>query len=161
MSEQEEKVESLNEQIIVFSLHNEFFGFNISLIDEISEVTSLNIVPKAPDFISGVINFHGKIVAVMSLASFFNLPSQERGALSRIIVLAFPGYSIGLLVDNVREITYISDDAEESNPMEGEDFKNIYVDMVISLGDSLVNMINLKKLLSDLEDYFKEVNVEH
>ena len=161
MPEQKEKIDSLDEQIIIFALHDEFFGFNISHIDEISEVTSLNMVPKAPDFISGVINYHGKIVAVMSLARFFNLPSQERGTLSRIIVLAFPGYSIGLLVDNVREITSIPDGTEESNPMEGEDFKNIYVDMVITLGGSLVNMINLKKLLSDLEDYFKEVNVEH
>jgi purine-binding chemotaxis protein CheW len=160
-AENEVRDRSYEEQIILFGLHNELFGFNISLIDEITEVAALNAVPKAPDCIIGVTNYHGKIVAVLSLARFFNLPSHERGALSRIIVLALPGYSVGLLVDNVKEITYSPVESDERNPMEGEDFKNIYVEKVLSVGDSLVNMINIKKLLTDLEGYFKEVNVEH
>ncbi len=160
-TENEVRDRSYEEQIILFGLHNELFGFNISLIGEITEVVALNSVPKAPDCIVGVMNYHGKIVAVLSLARFFNLPSHERGALSRIIVLALPGYSIGLLVDNIKEITHFPVESNERNPMEGEDFKNIYVETVLSVGDSLVNMINIKKLLTDLEVYFKEVNVEH
>ena len=160
-AEDDVREKSCEEQIIIFGLHNELFGFNISLIDEITEVAALNSVPKTPDCIVGVINYHGKVVAVLSLARFFNLPSHERGALSRIIVLALPGYSIGLLVDNIKEITFIPVESNERNPMEGEDFKNVYVEMVLSIGDSLVNMINIKKLLADIEAYFKEVNVEH
>lgn len=151
----------LEEQIIVFGLHDELFGFRISLIGEITEVVALNNVPKAPGFISGVINYHGKIVSVLSLARFFNIPSHERGAVARIIVLDMPGYSVGLLVDNVKEIASFPVESEGRNPMEGEEFKNIYVEKVLTMRGSLVNMINVKKLLSDLEDCFKEVNVEH
>ncbi len=157
----EDRVMEGQEQVIIFGLHNELFGFNISCIDEISEVGTFNLVPKAPDFVAGVTNFHGKIVAVISLSRFFNLPSHERGALSRLIVLATPGYSVALLVDNVQEITFLPEGAGEKNPMEGEDFKNIYVEKVFSLRGALVNMINIKKLLADLDDYFKEGNIEH
>ncbi len=45
--------------------------------------------------------------------------------------------------------------------MGGEDFKNIYIEKVVSIGKTPVNIIDVEKLLADLEDYFKEVSIEH
>lgn len=161
----EEKVREVvpvpGEQVIVFRLHDELFGFGIPLINEIIEVAPLNPVPKTPNFMAGAINYHGKIVAVLSLARFFNLPSHEKGALSRIIVLVPEEYSVGFLVDSISEIGYIPEDSEERNPMEGEKFKNRYVERVVCIGDDLVNILDVNRILADLEDYFKEVDVEY
>ena len=153
---------SLDEQVIVFRLHDEYFGFAISLVNEITEVLPMSMVPKAPDFVTGVVNYHGRILAVLNLARFFNLPSHERGALSRIVVLVPEGYSVGLLVDSIKEITFVREEEEEEpNPMEGEEFKNKYIKRVVNIKDFLVNIIDVDKLITDLEDYFKEVDVEY
>ena len=162
--ESEEKQAALSRaggQFIVFRLYDELFGFNISLVNEITELLPLNPVPRAPEFVSGVINYHGRIVAVIDLTRFFNLEVDRAEALTRIIVFVPGEYQIGFLVDDIKEITHILEDSEEMNPMEGKNFKNIYIEGVACIDDELVNIINAGKLLADLEDYFKEVNIEY
>lgn len=162
VAEKSPVISSSGEQYILFKLGEELFAFNIAIVNEITELLPMNMVPRSPEFISGVINFHGRVVAVHDLAAFFSLASNEKEtALKRIIVLVPKGYHIGFLVDSVREITYINDEDEEANPMEGKDFKNIYIDKVVCIGDTPINIIDVEKLLADLEDYFKEVYIEH
>jgi len=159
-----EKTESASltsEQVVIFTLHNELFGINISRVNEISELLPMNFVPKAPEFIKGVINYHGRIVAIHDLAHFFDLPANTDDNLARIIVLVPGEYHIAFLVHSVKEIIFVPETVEEVNPMEGEDFKNIYIEKVVCIGENPVNIIDVEKLLADLEDYFKEVNIEH
>lgn len=159
-----EKKESLSltdEQVVIFTLHNELFGVNISRVNEISELLPMNLVPKAPTFIKGVINYHGRIVAIHDLAHFFELPAKIDENLARIIILVPGEYNIAFLVHGVKEIVFLPETIEEPNPMAGEDFKNIYIERVVCIGGSPVNIIDSEKLLADLEDYFKEVNIEH
>ena len=160
--DQKNEIESLSkDQIVIFSLHNELFGLNITRVNEISELMPMNHVPKAPKFIKGVINYHGRIVAIHDLARFFELPTKMDENLARIIILVPGEYHIAFLVHSVKEIVFIPETIEELNPMEGEDFKNIYIERVVCIGESPVNIIDSEKLLADLEDYFKEVNIEH
>ena len=152
---------SAGEQIIVFRLGDELFGLNISYINEISELRPMNFVPRSPEFIAGVINCHGRIVAVHDLGSFFSLPAPEDKSLARIIILVPKGYELAFLVDSVKEITFIPEESEVLNPMEGQDFKNIYIEKVVCFGENPINIIDIGKLLADLEDYFKEVSFGH
>ncbi len=156
-----ESVSLTDEQIVIFSLHNELFGLNIARVNEISELRPMNLIPKAPEFIKGVINYHGRIVAIHDLAHFFDLPANADDNLARIIVLVPGEYHIAFLVHSVKEIVFVPETVEEINPMEGEDFKNIYIEKVVCIGENPVNIIDVGKLLADLEDYFKEVNIEH
>ena len=160
--DQKNEKESLSkDQIVIFSLHNELFGLNITHVNEISELMPMNHVPKTPEFIKGVINYHGRIVAIHDLARFFELPEKMDENLARIIILVPGEYHIAFLVHSVKEIVFVPETIEELNPMEGEDFKNIYIEKVVCIGESPVNIIDSEKLLADLEDYFKEVNIEH
>ncbi|MDH3974522.1 MAG: chemotaxis protein CheW [Deltaproteobacteria bacterium] len=162
VAEKSTALSSSGEQYILFKLGDELFAFNIATVNEITELLPMNMVPRSPKFIKGVINFHGRVIAIHDLAAFFNLTSGKKNlALKRIIVLVPKTYHIGFLVDSVKEITWINDEDEEVNPMEGKDFKNIYVDKVVCIGDTPVNIIDVDKLLADLEDYFKEVYIEH
>ena len=151
----------MKDQIIVFRLHNELFGFEIARVNEITELLPLNTVPRSPAFVSGVINYHGRIVTVLDLSKFFNLEAERSDMLARIIVFVPGEFQIGFLVDSINEITDVAGEAEEVNPMEGENFKNVYIGRVAHLGNDVVNIINSEKLLQDLEEYFKEVNVEY
>ena len=161
LAENNEINPATSEQVVIFTLHNELYGINIAQVNEISELRPMNLVPKSPEFIKGVINYHGKIVAIHDLARFFDLPTEIDDTLGRIIVLVPEEHHIAFLVHSVKEITFIPDVEEEINPMGGEDFKNIYIEKVVSIGKTPVNIIDVEKLLADLEDYFKEVSIEH
>jgi len=152
---------SNEEQMIVFYLDKELFGIDISYVNEIIELPSMNVVPRSPKFIAGVINNHGRIVAVQDLAAFFNLSPGANSSQARIIELVPGEFQIAFLVTKVKGITPVAAESEEVNPMKGDDFKNIYIDKVVYLEKDLINIIDVNKLLVDLEDYFKEVNLEH
>lgn len=160
-NDQAEASPSLEEQIIVFYLDKELFGINISYVNEIIELPSMNIVPRAPKFIAGVINNHGRVVAVQDLAIFFNLSPGTNNSEARIIELVPGEFQIAFLVAKVQGITSVTAESEEVNPMKGDDFKNIYIDKVVCLDKGPINIIDVDKLLVGLEDYFKEVNLEH
>ena len=160
--QQERTASSLREQIIVFRLNDEAFGLNIALVNEIIEVGSMNVVPRSPEFITGVINYHGRIFPVLDLAAFFGLSSTENGTQqARIIVLVPGNYHMAFRVDGVKEIVSVPEEEEVRNPMEGKDFKNIYIKKVVCIEETPVNIIDVEILLTDLEDYFKEANIEH
>ncbi len=83
LAENNEINSATSEQVVIFTLHNELYGINIAQVNEISELRPMNLVPKSPEFIKGVINYHGKIVAIHDLARFLiflqklMIPSEE------------------------------------------------------------------------------------
>ena len=55
-------------QLVVFRLGKEEFGVNIHQVREIVRLVPITPIPRAPDFIEGVVNLRGQILAVMDLA---------------------------------------------------------------------------------------------
>lgn len=156
--EKEEYTPAETEQHVIFWLHDELFSFEIALAMEITEILELSGVPMTPNFIAGAANLHGRVIGVIKLSQFFELPSQKKSELSRLIVLTIKGFSVGFVVDSVKEINFLPEEGEGAgNLMEGDSFKSRYVKRVVTLKDFLVNVLDVEKLLDDLEDHFREV----
>ncbi|HEM55171.1 MAG TPA: purine-binding chemotaxis protein CheW, partial [Thermodesulfobium narugense] len=91
-------------QLVVFKLANEFYGIEISSVQEIIKIQDITRVPKAPDFVEGVINLRGKIVPIVDLRKRFELGQTERTKDTRVIVVETSGNIVGFIVDLVTEI---------------------------------------------------------
>lgn len=52
-------------EIIVFNLLNEEYGLKLENVREVLRVREIHPLPKAPDFIEGVINIRGHIIAII------------------------------------------------------------------------------------------------
>lgn len=97
-----------DEQMVVFRLVNEEFGVPIDSVQEIVRVPDqLAHVPKAPDFIEGVINLRGTVLPVVDQRRRFGLPSMERNDRQRIMVFTINGVRTGFIVDSVTEVLKI------------------------------------------------------
>ena len=55
------------EHLATFFLDREEYGVDVRLVQEIRRVTEITQVPRAPDFIRGVINLRGRIIPVVDL----------------------------------------------------------------------------------------------
>ena len=149
------------DQVIIFKLHDEFFGFDILLITEIIEVVTMNFVPRAPDIVAGAINHHGKIVTIVNLASVFHLPSTEISLHSKIIVIVKNSFSVGFLVDGIKEITSLSQAPEEGRPVVDAETNNQYIENIFLLNNTLCKLVDIESLLPGLKEYFEGITVEH
>ena len=98
-------------QYIVISLGDENFGIDINYIDNILRMQQITRVPKVQNYLKGVINLRGEVIPVMSLRLKMGLEDDVIGRDSRIIILKLESEgSLGVLVDEVKEVIKLSED---------------------------------------------------
>ena len=77
----------VKKQYIVVTLGDEFYGLDISFVDNIVRMQKITRVPKAPAHYKGVINLRGEVVPVMSIRKKMGLQDDVITNATRIIIL--------------------------------------------------------------------------
>jgi purine-binding chemotaxis protein CheW len=88
-------------EIIEFQLAHERYGIESSLVSEVLPLREYTVVPCTPAFVLGIVNVRGRIVSVVNLKKFFDLPAKGLTELNRVIILRTPQMELGLLADSV------------------------------------------------------------
>jgi purine-binding chemotaxis protein CheW len=103
--------------VVVFRLGAAEFGVPIESVQEIVRVPeALTRVPKSPEFVEGVINLRGTVLAVIDQRRRFGLDSIDRNDRQRIMVYLLNGTRTGFIVDSVAEVMKIPHAAIEDSP---------------------------------------------
>ena len=97
-------------QYIVVRIGNEQYGINIKYIDNIVRNQKITRVPKTQTYYKGVINLRGEIIPVMSIRLKLGLEDDEFTDKTRIIIVKIEGATIGVIVDQGREVVTLDDD---------------------------------------------------
>jgi len=147
MSFIDEEVQEEVKQYIVLDLGKEEYGICIEKVEIIEKVASITRVPKAPNFIKGVVNQRGEVVPVMSLRAKFGLPEIPYTDDSRIIMVKLEEDSIGIIVDRVKEVlTFSSENIDDvQNITEGPGSE--YILGVGKVKERIVTLLDLAKLV--------------
>ena len=142
-----------SKQYIVTKLDTEQYGIDISYVDNIVRMTRITRVPKSQPYFKGIINLRGEVIPVMSLRLKFGLPDVEVTNATRIIIIKLEDLdgSIGLLVDEVKEVVTLPDDSIEkpSNSNNGEKAK--YLLGVGRTHDTLISLLNMQNVIIEKE----------
>jgi len=106
-------------------------------------------MPKAPEFVEGVINLRGQIIAVMDLAKRFGLDPGKRTEKARIVVSEARENTVGLIVDEVPEVLRIAEGSIEPTPnMIESQVHADYIKGVGKLTDRLIIILDANRILS-------------
>jgi purine-binding chemotaxis protein CheW len=135
-------------QLVTFRIGEEEFGVNILQVQEIIRMLDITKVPKAPDFVEGVINLRGKVIPVIDLRKRFGLPARERDKMSRIIVVEIGTTVVGFIVDAVSEVLRLPASTVEPPPPVVAGLDAEYISGVGKLDDRLLIMLDMDRLLS-------------
>jgi len=135
-------------KVIIFHLADEVYGIEALYVQEISRVSEITRVPRAPTLIEGVINLRGSIIPVLDLRRRFDLPRSGYTRDTRMIIVEGLGEVVGLIVDRVAEVLSISPDLIDRSPT----FLTGPVDSesligVAKLKGKLVVLLNIDKVL--------------
>ena len=91
-------------QLACFCLGEEYYAINIMKIREIIRPLRITPVPKAPDFVDGVINLRGIIIPVIDMRARFGLESRDGDENERMIVVSVESRLVALVVDSISEV---------------------------------------------------------
>ncbi|MGB9131326.1 MAG: chemotaxis protein CheW [Methanosarcina sp.] len=143
-------------QVIVFSLGEERYGVEISQVKEIILPTQITRIPNVPDFVEGVLNLRGQIAAIINLRKRLGKEPKKNDENTRIIVIEYGNSTIGMMVDSVSEVKYLSSKNIEEIPrfLALKD-ESKFLKGVGKLEDGLLTLMDLKELFS--EDEIKEI----
>lgn len=91
-------------QLVCFKIAHEEYGIDIMQVQEIIRIEEISAVPKAPEFVEGIVNLRGNVLPVIDMRARFGLPRGERTDQNRIVVVSICGATTGVIVDSVSEV---------------------------------------------------------
>jgi len=130
---------------LIFGAGNGFYGINILETHEILKPAAVTRLPNVEPDILGVINLRGNIIPVIDVNKKFAGMYSEITNQSRIVVCAFSGKYMGLLVDKIIEVARISEKSIEGTEVKG--LSNQFVSGVGRTDNRLFLLLNLSVLI--------------
>jgi purine-binding chemotaxis protein CheW len=139
--------------LATFALASERYGIEAGCVREIARFLDFTPVPGAGDFVVGVANLRGEILAVINLRRFFGVSDRAVTDLSRLVVLGHNRNEFGILADDVYDITAVRDDEVLDAPASAPSVGRQYVRGVTK--DALIVLAGAR-LLGDQRLYIDQ-----
>lgn len=140
-------------QYIVIKLGAEQYGIDIKYIDNIVRMQHITRVPKVAEYLKGVINLRGEVIPVMSLRLKMDLPEDEYSKATRIIILKLEQHgTIGVLVDEVKEVVTLEDSQVEKIAYDNKEEKVNYIFGIGKYEGGLISLLDLNTVAQEREN---------
>jgi purine-binding chemotaxis protein CheW len=145
-------LESPRRELLSFRLGEQEFCVDIMAVREIRGWTEATPLPRAPDYISGMINLRGTVFPVVDMSVRFGLPASDPTSRKVIIVVWIDRKLVGLLVDSVCDIIAVTDaELQPTSELAGEAIRNL-VTAVLAVENRMLCLIALNQLVPELNE---------
>lgn len=135
-------------QYIVVSIGSEQYGINIKFIDNIVRNQKITRVPKSQKYYKGVINLRGEIIPVMSIRLKLGLEDDTFTDKTRIIIVKVEGATIGVIVDQVKEVvTLEKEDTENMTRLSNDDVTAGYISAIGKSKGELISLLDIVSVI--------------
>ena len=137
-------------QVVTFRVGSQEFALDILQIERILRYVAPAPLPKAPDFLEGVVPYEGGAVPVVYLRKRFELaaPITEE---TRLMVLDLEDQRIGVLVDEVREVMRVDSTTITAPGPMVSGLAAAYIAGIITRPARTIIILNARRLLSSTE----------
>lgn len=143
--------ESGENEFLAFTLGKEEYGIDILRVQEIRGYEPVTRIANAPAFIKGVVNLRGTIIPVVDMRIKFSLGEPTYDEFTVVIILNIAGRVVGMVVDSVSDVTTLSPEQIKSAPEIGTAFDTEYLIGLGTIGDRMLILVNIDKLMSSTE----------
>jgi purine-binding chemotaxis protein CheW len=93
--------------LVCFSMHDQEYGVAIADVKETLAPRPIVRMFLTPDWLAGIMNLRGDVVAVIDLARFLGMPPTVTGDDGRIVVLRHKSLTAGVLVDRMADVRVV------------------------------------------------------
>jgi len=140
---------------LTFGLSDEVYGLEILKVQEIIGLMKVTRVPGLPDVIRGVVNLRGKVIPVIDLRRKFSMEAKADTERTCIIVVRVwrdgRGVTVGLIVDDVREVQAVATEQLEAVPRFSGDVETPFLLGMAKVAQRVVMLLDVDQILSTSE----------
>lgn len=159
---EEQEVREESSQYVMFELAGEVYGIDLGIVQEVIRLSEITRVPRAADFIEGVINLRGFFIPVVDMKKRFSLGVVEPTKSSRIMILEIGEQIVGILVDKVSEVISLDEEnIEPASPIIHGSAMTEYLRGFTEVDEELVKILDFEKVFTNHElQGIDEIDVE-
>ena len=95
-------------KVVEFLLANEHYGIESHFIGEVYPLKDYTPLPGVPAFVLGLVNVRGRILSVIDIKKFFDLPEKGLSDLNKIIIIKDEKMEFGILADAILGVQSIA-----------------------------------------------------
>jgi len=137
-------------QLVTFKVGGQDFAFNIFQVERILRYEAPAPLPKAPDYLEGVLQYQGSAVPLIDLRKRLGTASPLRED-TRTVILEFEGGKIGIIVDAVTEVLQVAAQAVTPPPGIVKGLAAEYIAGLVVQNGRTIIVLNTNKLLTAKE----------
>ena len=145
-------LENKSGSYLSFKLGEEVFAVHVNDVLNILEMTKITRIPKAPDYLKGVINLRGLVLPVVDARIKFNMQEEEYTTNTCIIVMDLDNKGeivhVGFVVDQVLEVLDLDSEQIEPSPSLGTNYKSEFITGMAKVNEDFVMLLNMGKIFS-------------
>ncbi len=134
--------------VAIVGFGNEYFGLDLDLVREFTDISNLTPIPCCPNHIVGNMNLRGEIVTLVDIRNHLNMPKVPINIGSQAVVIQVDDIVAGLPVDRVLEMADIS--PSELTPLSTilPDSQEQYLRGTAVFQEKIVRVVDLPRLFT-------------
>lgn len=137
-------------KVVVFQVGTEEYAIPIEHVISIEKMEGITPIPHLPVYVKGIVKVRGELLPVLDFEEILYHRSIQSNEHSRMIVLKTDDLSIGVLVNDAKEIIDIGKEDLKQLGLVAFN-KTSYFSAVANLDSRLITMIDPSKLVQSLE----------
>ncbi len=140
-------------QYLTFTLDQEKYAVEIAKVREVLEFTTVNRIPRTPEFMRGMINLRGNIVPVIDLRLKLGLSRTERTVDTCIVITEVnvdgEPVVLGALADSVQEVIELDGGNVSAPPKMGTRVDTQFIRGMGKREDQFLIILDIDRVLSE------------
>jgi purine-binding chemotaxis protein CheW len=138
---------AINMSLAVVAIDGEYFGINLGVVREFTDIRQVTPVPCTPDRIIGNMNLRGEILTLVDIRNVLSM-SADTKSLSKAIVVEIEDLVAGIVVDEILDIIHLNVAEIATIPAALNSANREYLRGTAFYEEKIIAVLNLQKLLT-------------
>ncbi|MCT7981961.1 chemotaxis protein CheW [Laspinema sp. A4] len=143
--------------IAVIGLNDEYFGLDLNVVREFTDIREITPIPCCPSRIIGNMNLRGEIVTLIDIRESLNLPITRAIGGSKVMVVHIDQLVAGIAIQEVCDVMYLHPSKIAPVPAAIHAANDEYLRGTAPYREKMMSLLDLPKILTQGE---LEVNEE-
>ncbi len=138
----------MSQKYVSFSVSDNMYAVALADVVRIVGYENVTEVPKAPEYVEGVINLQGAVIPIINMRERFGLPRDDSLKRQKVLVVHVNQRSFGLVVDSVSEIVDVEEEDIERDATAVFGQRAEFTSGIAKLEDSLLIILDPQSVLT-------------
>lgn len=145
--------QEISQSYLTFKLGEEEFGVHVSQVLNILDMTRITQVPRAPDYMKGVINLRGTVLPVIDIRIKFGMPDTGITYNTCIVVLDLDlegeAIQVGAIVDEVVSVIEVEGEQVEAPPSINGQYPSDFISGMARMEEHFIMLLDMRRVLGN------------